>query len=308
MRSWRRRRRRMRGRCGRRRRRRRPCGGCGCGRWRSRAGRSRRWRGRMLRRCRGGRWRGRVLRRAGRWSCGLLRRRAWRRSLRRLLRSSFGASFVLLRLRDDERRILRMRCGACDLRHRQRSCGKQHKTKVYHDGGPRKGSWLWEGGWGGITGPNASAARSTANPLGRNVAGEKVERHVISSPQWVAHAFIHGSFRRHLQIAISPLLPSRLGGVGCRVGCGRTVRPLRRQLIRHLAGQLVRPRRFAGFVHRRRHLRARVTRRNSRRWFGRRPRCGRWDLGRFIWHLHRHLAIVAEVGTGPGHHRSRHHG
>lgn len=106
-------------------RRRRGMGRRSCGRSRTRRrrsrGRSRRWRrshGRTgRRRCCSG------------WSCGCRRGLRWR-PLR--LRLSVGTEFFL-GLRDDDRRRLRMRRGACELHHRQSRSGEQHETKVFHD-------------------------------------------------------------------------------------------------------------------------------------------------------------------------------
>jgi hypothetical protein len=42
-------------------------------------------------------------------------------------------------LRHQQRRGLRVRCGACELHCRESGRGKQHETKSCHDGGiPRK--------------------------------------------------------------------------------------------------------------------------------------------------------------------------
>ena len=86
------------------------------------------------------------------------------------------------------------------------------------------------------------------------------------------------------------LLPIRRG-----IGRERSARPASRNLLRHLARQFVRPRRLAGFTHRRRRFRVWVAWRDSRRRLGRRAwRCRR-DFGRFDRHLHHHLAILADV-------------
>ncbi len=90
-------------------------------------------------------------------------------------------------------------------------------------------------------------------------------------------------------------------GIGCRWRCGRTVRSAQRQIVRHLAGQLLRPRRLAGFVHRGRHFRARVAGRNPRRRLSRCTRRGRRNLWRFDWHLDRGFAMVARSGMRTGH-------
>ncbi len=138
-------------RCSSRRRRRRGTRGrCRRG-WRWRRGvrrwRRRRWRGRTLW-CRGWRWwsgRRLVLRwwRSG-WRRGMRRRRcarrrsarpsrrlSRRRTLRWLLRLAVGADLAL-RLRDDQRRGLCMRCGTCKLHRGESSRRKQHKTKFGH--------------------------------------------------------------------------------------------------------------------------------------------------------------------------------
>jgi hypothetical protein len=113
-------------------------------RWRRRTcRRGRRWRGRCVRRRCRGRRRGRTCgccrRRCcsgrRRWRRASCRRRRCRRALRRLLRFSIRADFALwLSLRDNDRRGLRMRCGACEW-HRGESCrGKQHEAKLSHGG------------------------------------------------------------------------------------------------------------------------------------------------------------------------------
>ena len=81
------------------------------------------------------------------------------------------------------------------------------------------------------------------------------------------------------------------------IGRERSARPASRNLLRHLAGKFVRPRRLAGFTHWRRRFRIWVAWRDSRRRLGRRARRCRRDFGRFDRHLHRHLAIFAEIGS-----------
>jgi hypothetical protein len=112
-------------------------------RWRRRGmGRRRRWRRNPGRRCGGRRWRRRPRRRGGgrgrgTWGCGGGRRRPRRR--RRSLRRLLGLSFFLLGLGHDQRRGLRVRWRGDELHRGQGSRGKQHETKVCHDGlGPRK--------------------------------------------------------------------------------------------------------------------------------------------------------------------------
>jgi hypothetical protein len=64
---------------------------------------------------------------------GPRRRLSLRRSLLRwLLGLSVRADFALL-LRDDERRGLGMRCGACKLHRGHGGRCKQHKTKFGHE-------------------------------------------------------------------------------------------------------------------------------------------------------------------------------
>jgi hypothetical protein len=124
----------------------RPAAAGGRARRRAAAGRRRRWGGTRRRSC-----------------CRRRRRRACRRCGRRrapgALRFSVGTE-LLRRLRDDDRRSLRMRCRTGELHHRQRGRGKQHETKVYHGGGPRKGSWRRDER---IAGAEFSAGRSTAS-------------------------------------------------------------------------------------------------------------------------------------------------
>ena len=70
-------------------------------------------------------------RRGRRW------RRPRRRSLWRRLGLSVGTDFALLR--DDDRRRLRVRCGACERHRRNSRRGQQHETKFCHDDlNPRK--------------------------------------------------------------------------------------------------------------------------------------------------------------------------
>jgi pimeloyl-ACP methyl ester carboxylesterase len=83
-----------------------------------------------------------------------------------------------------------------------------------------------------------------------------------------------------------PVIVPRVGG---RTWRRRPVWASHRKFVRHFAWQLVRPWRVAGFVHRRRHLRARIARRIFRRRYGGIARRCRRDLG---W-LNRHRAITA---------------
>ena len=82
----------------------------------------------------------------------------------------------------------------------------------------------------------------------------------------------------------------RIGGIRRT----RSVRPANRQFIRQLARQFVRQRRFAGLTRWRRHLRARIARRDSGRWFARRARRRRRNVGRFDRHLARNRAVVSD--------------
>src|SRR6266566_4566265 len=84
----------------------------------------------------------------------------------------------------------------------------------------------------------------------------------------------------------------------------RSVRPARRKFVRCVARQLIGSQRFAGLVHRRRHLGPRLSRRIFSRRLGWLTRCGRRNLGRLDGHLHDDLAIVAELRTALR--RSRH--
>ena len=98
------------------------------------------------------------------------------------LRLSVGTEFFL-GLRDDDRRRLRMRSGACELHHRQSRGGEQHEAKFFHDGwGPRKGSLE------GVCQNRILAAEYfghtiNSQPLGRIVAGNLRESLFISFRQ-----------------------------------------------------------------------------------------------------------------------------
>jgi hypothetical protein len=79
-----------------------------------------------------------------------------------------------------------------------------------------------------------------------------------------------------------------------------------RQFIRLLPRQLFGLGCFTGIPHRRRHLRLRTS---GRAFLRRLRRLSGLDRGILCWvdsHLHRHLAVVAEIGTRAGHSRCRH--
>ena len=88
--------------------------------------------------------------------------------------------------------------------------------------------------------------------------------------------------RRPLHDSLSANLLRR---IGCRRRCTRSARSAHRKFIRHLARQLIRPRRFARLVHGWRHLRLRASRRILRRRFG----WNAWCRRRYFRRIDRHL-------------------
>jgi hypothetical protein len=176
---------------------------------------------------------------------------------------------------------LRVRCGTCELHHRQRGRGKQYETKVYHDGGPRKVL-----GRGGRRKGRRRTSRRTDQQL-------TVGPHCGGPQNGNAHYFIaamgcmHTCSLRVQMKAANPdhkLFRSWCSDIGRRVRWGWSVRPTHRKFIRQLAGQLVRARRLPRVVRWGRHLRARIAGRNSGRWLGRSARRCRWNFGRFSRH------------------------
>jgi hypothetical protein len=200
-------------------------------RWRWCLGCSRR-RGRRrrlpLRRCRGGRRRGRS---SGLWRRGRGGRRGRRgtRSGRRSLRRGLLALVFLRlcrRLRDGDRRGLRLRRHACELHRREGGRGKQHEAKVCHDG---------------LVSPEGSLHREFGTgdqqpALGRIVATAKRRQLFILASQRLRHSLVHDPFSPCFQSESSMLSPAaclkdvrrgyRWRDLACAVRPGRVVEPL----------------------------------------------------------------------------------
>ena len=277
--------------------------GCSRRRWRGWArrrgsGRQRRWRGRgggaaVGRRRWGGTRRRSCCRRRRRRAC---RRCGRRRALRRLLglfrRDRAPAALARRRSTQSAHAMQNWRAASPS----GAVVASSTRRRFIMVGGPRKGSWRRD-----EESPEPSSRLVDQRLVVRQriVAGEKTETLFISLLQRVACAFVQDAFRiklatRNFNIVPS-LLPVRRG-----IGRERSARPASRNLLRHLAGKLVRPRRLAGFTHRRRRSPGLDCLADSRRRLGRRARRCRRDFGRFDRHLHRHLAILAEIWSDNG--------
>ncbi len=116
--------------------------------------------------------RGRRRSRLGR-RCGDRRRRArrWRSLLLRLLGWLFGLSVgtkLLLGLRHNQRRSLRVRWGSGQLQRRESCRGKQQESKFCHDDwGPRKilGNKVWQQGLSTNSGDQQTSVRPDCGVL-----------------------------------------------------------------------------------------------------------------------------------------------
>lgn len=128
--------------------------------------------------------------------CGGRRRRVWRRrSLRRLLGLSIGTQ-LLLGLRDDQRRGLRVRWSSGQLQRGESCGGKQQESKFCHDGGvPGK---ILATRFGNMVCQQTLTINEQA--LGWIVASFKPELVFISGTAKSECALVHCAFRPSFQI------------------------------------------------------------------------------------------------------------
>ncbi len=99
-------------------------------------------------------------------------------------------------------------------------------------------------------------------------------------------AIVHCAFRPSFRIELFQLTPqSQQSTSGRRRRARRSRWTSHRQFVRYTAGQFFRSRRFAGLLHRRRHLGPRISRRTFLRRLGRLSRLDRGILKRIVWHF-----------------------